>query len=63
MIQIDIDLPETCSDCPMKEIHYKSYYCGLISDFVRGRDRYFERDSRCPLREVKKDGQDRHRDA
>lgn len=56
MIQIDIDLPETCSDCPMKEIHYKSYYCGLINDFVRGRDRYFERDSRCPLKEVSDDG-------
>jgi len=58
MIQIDIDLPETCSDCPMKEIHFKSYYCGLIKDFVRNHERYFTRDIRCPLREVKDDGQD-----
>lgn len=63
MIQIDIDLPETCSDCPMKEIYHKAYYCNLIEDFIRGYKRYQGRDRRCPLREVKEDGQDRHRDA
>ena len=63
MIQIDIDLPEACSDCPMKEIYHKAYYCNLIEDFIRGYKRYQERDRRCPLREVKEDGQDRHRDA
>ena len=55
MIQIDIELPETCGDCPMKEIHYKSYYCGLVGDFVRGNERYNKRDDRCPLKEVKED--------
>ena len=53
MIQIDIDLPETCGDCPMKEIYHKAYYCGLIDDFIRGYKRYQERDKRCPLREQK----------
>ena len=53
MIQIDIELPETCGDCPMKEIYHKAYYCGLIDDFIRGYKRYQERDKRCPLREVK----------
>ena len=51
MIQIDIELPETCGDCPMKEIYHKAYYCGLIDDFIRGYKRYQERDKRCPLRE------------
>ncbi len=53
MIQIDIELPESCGDCPMKETHYKSYYCGLIKDFVRWHERFTQRDKRCPLREVK----------
>ena len=55
MLQIDIDMPETCSDCPMKEIYHTSYFCGLVDDFVRGTERYYQRDERCPLKEVEED--------
>lgn len=55
MIQIDMDMPTECFDCPMLQIHVtlgaeKRNYCGVSKKDIH---ELFKRHKSCPLIEVK----------
>ena len=59
MIQIDIPLPKSCFECPIKSVEedYSSieyfYWCPLLKVDIRGKKRHKQRFRKCPLKEVK----------
>ena len=60
MIQIDIPLPKSCSECPLtttEEDCYGWYYywCPLIRTAIRGKKYAERRFRKCPLKEIKND--------
>ena len=57
MIQIDMPMPDSCAECPLKTVeedlygdHF--YYCPIIKAVIRGKKRNIKRFRHCPLKEV-----------
>lgn len=57
MIQIDMPMPDSCAECPLKTVeedlygdHF--YYCPIIKAAIRGKKRHIKRYRHCPLKEV-----------
>lgn len=62
MIQIDIPMPESCAECPLKTVDedmYGDYFycCPVIKAVIRGNKRHKKRFRHCPLKEVKENKQ------
>jgi len=58
MIQIDMEMPESCFKCPLKtiEMDFENefyYYCPKIEQAIRGKKYDKQRFRKCPLKEVK----------
>lgn len=56
MVYIDIKMPKSCGDCPMKTLDEDIFgdyyfYCPLIQTAIRGKDKYKKRFRKCPLKE------------
>ena len=63
MIQIDIPMPKSCSDCPLATVNEDMccnyyYYCPPIKVALRGKKYYKQRFRKCPLKEVNENGFD-----
>lgn len=60
MIQIDIPMPKSCAECPLKTIEEDMYgdhfyYCPLIKTVIRGKSRREKRFRNCPLKVIIED--------
>ena len=63
MVQIDIPLPKSCLECPLKTIEEDFgndyyYWCPAIKTAIRGASKNLRRFRKCPLKKVKKDCSD-----
>ena len=57
MIQIDIPLPKSCSECPLHTVEEDItgdyfYYCPIIKTALYGKKYYEQRFRHCPLKKV-----------
>ena len=54
MIQIDIDMPTNCADCPVFNAYdMEDGYCGQTLEFIPMKTFNDKRLDNCPLKEVK----------
>lgn len=58
MIRIDMPMPKSCYECPLKtiEMDFENefyYYCPKIEQAIRGKKYDKQRFRKCPLKEVK----------
>ena len=58
MIGIDMEMPKSCFECPLKtiEMDFENefyYYCPKIEQAIRGKKYDKQRFRKCPLKEVK----------
>ena len=58
MIQIDIEMPKSCLDCPLKTVEedvygWYFYWCPPIRTAIRGKKYAKQRFRKCPLKENK----------
>lgn len=49
-IKINIDAPKNCLKCPISINYFKTIYCKILQDFVKGKTK---RPKECPLKEIK----------
>lgn len=54
MIQIDIDMPETCEECPCLDNVYGE--CQIDWDITAGFDVCEGRPSKCPMKQMESEG-------